>query len=308
MKMFGNAGLRAALTCRSAPVHEGLHSVVRDALAVCRSDFSRDALLVELEQKHDQELSIAFGARVTFSLRGQRESNQRERPPRLALAGLPARQVRESGPGFSSGLLPARKGVAIPGNARCAACRPQLTAAQGPRVERRAILARTRDGAKAKANSKAGARAKAGAEPPTPTVRPERRPKAEVEGLPSTAPFDFAATRLRSGRSEVRGSTENHTPRRSRRGNAAAYRVRATMARRSSRGPSAAAGGRRISPQGGLHGCKPVWRQGRMPCRQTPQPARVPRRQDACEARKRGGLLFWLLFSWPRKRKVTRAP
>jgi hypothetical protein len=23
---------------------------------------------------------------------------------------------------------------------------------------------------------------------------------------------------------------------------------------------------------------------------------------------KRGGLLFWLLFSWPRKRKVTRSP
>ncbi len=59
----------------------------------------------------------------------------------------PARQVREPGPGFSSGhratapalpqlrhpcrRLPARKGVAIPGNARCAACRPRLTAAQG---------------------------------------------------------------------------------------------------------------------------------------------------------------------------------
>jgi len=61
----------------------------------------------------------------------------------LALVGHPAQQVREPGPGFSSGLLPARKGVAIPGNARCAACRPRLTAAQGPRVERRAILART---------------------------------------------------------------------------------------------------------------------------------------------------------------------
>ncbi|GAB2534405.1 hypothetical protein GCM10027065_02530 [Rhodanobacter koreensis] len=29
---------------------------------------------------------------------------------------------------------------------------------------------------------------------------------------------------------------------------------------------------------------------------------------DARKARKRGGLLFWLLFSWPRKRKVTRSP
>jgi len=50
----------------------------------------------------NQERSIAFGDRVTFSLRGQRESNQRERPPRLALVGLPAQQVREPGPGFST--------------------------------------------------------------------------------------------------------------------------------------------------------------------------------------------------------------
>ncbi|HEY8585716.1 MAG TPA: hypothetical protein VIL60_03195, partial [Rhodanobacter sp.] len=31
------------------------------------------------------------------------KDNQRERPPRLALAGHPARQVREPGPGFSNG-------------------------------------------------------------------------------------------------------------------------------------------------------------------------------------------------------------
>jgi len=37
-----------------------------------------------------------------------------------------------------------RKGIGIHADARCAACRPQLTAAQGPRVEQRAILARTR--------------------------------------------------------------------------------------------------------------------------------------------------------------------
>ena len=61
------------------------------------------------------------GGRVTFLLRGQEKSNQKRRPPRLALAGPPARQVREAGPGFSSGLLPARKGEAILGLARCAA-------------------------------------------------------------------------------------------------------------------------------------------------------------------------------------------
>jgi len=50
-----------------------------------------------------KELSCACGARVTFSLRGQRESNPRERPPRLALSGHPARKVREPGSGFSIG-------------------------------------------------------------------------------------------------------------------------------------------------------------------------------------------------------------
>ncbi len=107
----------------------------------------------------NQERSIAFGDRVTFSLRGQRESNQRERPPRLALAGHPARQVREPGSGFSTAhratapALPQlghpcprhvlAKRHRHPADARCAACRPRLTAAQGPRVEQRAILART---------------------------------------------------------------------------------------------------------------------------------------------------------------------
>jgi len=70
------------------------------------------------------------GARVTSPLLVQRRSNQEETTPRLALAGHPARQVREAGPGFSSGLLPARKGESILGLARCAAwsspphCRP----------------------------------------------------------------------------------------------------------------------------------------------------------------------------------------
>jgi len=36
-----------------------------------------------------------------------------------------------------------RKGIGIHADARYAACRPRLTAAQGPRVEQRAILART---------------------------------------------------------------------------------------------------------------------------------------------------------------------
>ena len=67
--------------------------------------------IVALCELMDCELSPSYGGRVTFSLFGQRESNPRERPPRLALAGLPARQVHEAWPGFSTGLLSWRKGV-----------------------------------------------------------------------------------------------------------------------------------------------------------------------------------------------------
>ena len=35
-------------------------------------------------------------------------------------------------------------------------------------------------------------------------------------------------------------------------------------------GPLCSGGRAEESPQGGSHGCEPVWRQGRMPCRQTP--------------------------------------
>ena len=70
--------------------------------------------------KSFKKLSRSCGGRVTFSWFGQRESNPRERPPRLALSGhratvpaLPplghpcprhARKVREGRPGFSAGL------------------------------------------------------------------------------------------------------------------------------------------------------------------------------------------------------------
>jgi hypothetical protein len=64
--------------------------------------------------------------------------------PAWRLPGSPARQVREPRPGFSTGLLSGRKGVDIRVDSRFAACRPRLTAAQGPRVKQRAILARTR--------------------------------------------------------------------------------------------------------------------------------------------------------------------
>ena len=87
-----------------------------------------------------EERSIASGDRVTFSLRAQRESNQRERAPRLALAGHRATAPALPQLRHPCRRLPWRKGIGIHADARCAACRPRLTAAQGPRVEQRAFL------------------------------------------------------------------------------------------------------------------------------------------------------------------------
>ena len=49
------------------------------------------------------------------------------------------------------------------------------------------------------------------------------------------------------------------------------------------------------SPQGGPQGCGPVFRQGRMPCRKTPQPAREPGGPKARKARHPGCRSLWLL-------------
>jgi hypothetical protein len=62
--------------------------------------------------------------------------------PAWRLPGIHARQVCEPGPGFSNGHPARAKRSRRPVDSRYAACRPRLTAAQGPRVEQRAILAR----------------------------------------------------------------------------------------------------------------------------------------------------------------------
>jgi hypothetical protein len=146
-------------TCRSAPcVRCRLHTFraksfrppsAAELLSLCVATSTQDACAN----------SEAGPKGVGQDARSKEKDNQRERPPRLALAGpratapaLPqlghpcprrARQVREPRPGFSIGLLSERKGVDIPVDSRYAACRPRLTAAQGPRVEQRAIVART---------------------------------------------------------------------------------------------------------------------------------------------------------------------
>ena len=76
--------------------------------------------------------------------RSKEKDNQRERPPRLALAAHRATAPALPQLRHPCRRLSVRKGTDIPVGSRCAACRPRLTAAQGPRVEQRTILARTR--------------------------------------------------------------------------------------------------------------------------------------------------------------------
>ena len=106
-----------------------------------------------------QELSCAFGARGTSLLLVQNRSTQEKTTPRLALAGhratapalpqlrhpcrrLPVKSVSR-GLAFRQHIHVRAKRSRPPVDSRCAACRPRLTAAQGPRVEQRAIVART---------------------------------------------------------------------------------------------------------------------------------------------------------------------
>jgi hypothetical protein len=66
---------------------------------------------------------------------------------------LPGKSVRP-GRAFGQGNLPWRKGADIHVDSRYAACRPRLTAAQGPRVKQRAILARTLQRSQSRAKPK----------------------------------------------------------------------------------------------------------------------------------------------------------
>src|SRR5579859_8149892 len=79
----------------------------------------------------------------SLSLACPRESNQREGHPHLAPAGLSARPVREGRPGFSTGLLPRRKGIGVLPIPPAGPDRPPLTAALGgPKVKSPVLKAR----------------------------------------------------------------------------------------------------------------------------------------------------------------------
>ena len=79
-----------------------------------------------------------------FSCVAKRKVTKREGHPAWRLPPILGGKSVSRGRAFRQGILPWRKGIGIHADARCAACRPRLTAAQGPRVEQRAILARTR--------------------------------------------------------------------------------------------------------------------------------------------------------------------
>src|SRR5665213_3583674 len=76
------------------------------------------------------------------------------------------------------------------------------------------------------------------------------------------------------------------------------------MARCSTRGPCAAVSrGRQAAKREST-----PFRQHKDVLSKSPAPAHGLAAHGWAASAQRGGLLFWLLFSWPRKRQVTRAP
>jgi hypothetical protein len=87
---------------------------------------------------------------------------------------------------------------------------------------------------------------------------------------------------------------------------AVAHRVRARMARCSARGPCAAVRWGRQARRG-VDRDVGSFSPGQDALSKSPAPPHGLAGQGCPASAKWGGLLFWLLFSWPRKRKVTRA-
>ena len=87
--------------------------------------------------------SSAATESLSLCVAKEKVTKEKGHPAWRLLGILPNKSVSR-GRAFRTGILPVRKGADIPVGSRYAACRPRLTAAQGPRVEQRAILARTR--------------------------------------------------------------------------------------------------------------------------------------------------------------------
>jgi len=74
---------------------------------------------------------LPAAAEVLLFCLSKREVPKRKRPPAWRLPGIVPGKSVSRGRAFRAGVVPARKGESIHGLARCAACRPRLTAAQG---------------------------------------------------------------------------------------------------------------------------------------------------------------------------------
>ncbi len=84
----------------------------------------------------------AEGESLSLCVLKEKVTKEKEHPTWRLPGILPVKSVSR-GRAFRTDILSVRKGIDIPVDARSAACRPRLTAAQGPRVEQRAIVART---------------------------------------------------------------------------------------------------------------------------------------------------------------------
>ena len=85
-----------------------------------------------------------------FSCVAKRKVTKREGHPAWRLPDILSGKSVRRGRAFRQHIHVLAKRSRPPVDSRCAACRPRLTAAQGPRVEQRAILARTRCAAAAR--------------------------------------------------------------------------------------------------------------------------------------------------------------
>jgi len=78
-----------------------------------------------------ESFRLPAAAELLLFCLSKREVTKRKRHPAWRLPGIVPGKSVSRGRAFRAGILPARKGESIHGLARCAACRPRLTAAQG---------------------------------------------------------------------------------------------------------------------------------------------------------------------------------
>ena len=140
--------------------------------------------------------------------------------------------------------------------------------------------------------------------PLSPTLSPRKAAGEGVEAVaqPDSAPR-FSGLRLRLAQlrnNATVGQASQVEVRRCCSGFSEKY---AQDARRSTRDPSAAAAGWRISPQGGRHGGRPVWRQSKDGLSTNPATRTRTLRAGCPQGAEAGWPSLWLPFSWPRQRK-----